>query len=445
MIGGILGQLYEERPKTVSLPPNWYLSPVRRCKLDFMAFWRVCLLAGALAGSGFAQGFYLHDGDRVVFYGDSITDQRLYTTFVETYAVTRFPSEHFTFVHSGWGGDRVTGGGGGPVDVRLERDVFAYRPTVMTIMLGMNDGGYRAFDQGIYDTYINGYQHILTSVKKEEPGIRITAIFPSPYDDVTQTPTFEGGYNAVLERYAEGLKKLAETNQIDTADMNAPVVESLKKAYALDATGAKRLIPDRVHPGPAGHLLMAEALLKAWRAPAVVSDVEIDVASRRVRKSVNANVEGLDGESWTETEKALPMPIDWKDASTQLAMKSSDFVDALDQEILKVMGLKRGKWTLMIDGKEAGSFDSEELAGGINLVKLETPMMEQARTVAALTRKHTDLHNTRWRNIQVPLARDPLPERDAAAALLDKMEAEIVRQQHDAAQPAPHQFKLVAQ
>ena len=33
-----------------------------------------------------AQGqFQLKPGDRVVFYGDSITDQRLYTTFVETF------------------------------------------------------------------------------------------------------------------------------------------------------------------------------------------------------------------------------------------------------------------------------------------------------------------------------------------------------------------------
>ena len=35
------------------------------------------------------EPFALRDGDRVVFYGDSITDQRLYTTFVETYVVTR--------------------------------------------------------------------------------------------------------------------------------------------------------------------------------------------------------------------------------------------------------------------------------------------------------------------------------------------------------------------
>lgn len=46
-----------------------------------------------LGGAASAQdGFYLKNGDRVVFYGASITDQRRYTTFVETYVVTRFPT-----------------------------------------------------------------------------------------------------------------------------------------------------------------------------------------------------------------------------------------------------------------------------------------------------------------------------------------------------------------
>ncbi len=100
--------------------------------------------------------FYLKDGDRVVFYGDSITDQRLYTTFTETYVLTRFPTMHVGFVHSGVAGDNVLGGAGGAIDLRLSRDVFAYRPTVMTIMLGMNDGSYRAFDRKIFDTYVAG-------------------------------------------------------------------------------------------------------------------------------------------------------------------------------------------------------------------------------------------------------------------------------------------------
>ena len=61
-----------------------------------------------------AENFYLKSGDRVVFYGDSITDQRLYTVITETYVVTRYPALDVTFVHSGWGGDKVSGGAGGP-------------------------------------------------------------------------------------------------------------------------------------------------------------------------------------------------------------------------------------------------------------------------------------------------------------------------------------------
>src|ERR1700720_2506774 len=105
-----------------------------------------CLVAAA-SSAATAQDFFLKNGDTVVFYGDSITDQRLYTTFAETYVVTRFPELRVEFVHSGWGGDRVSGGGGGPIDLRLRRDVIPFRPTVMTIMLGMNDGRYRAYDE----------------------------------------------------------------------------------------------------------------------------------------------------------------------------------------------------------------------------------------------------------------------------------------------------------
>jgi len=117
------------------------------------------LLLGALfSGTALAQdGFALHDGDRVVFYGDSITDQRLYTTFAETYVLTRFPKLNITFIHSGWGGDRVSGGAAGPIDARLWRDVLPYNPTVLTIMLGMNDGRYRAFDQLLFQQYADGY------------------------------------------------------------------------------------------------------------------------------------------------------------------------------------------------------------------------------------------------------------------------------------------------
>jgi lysophospholipase L1-like esterase len=394
----------------------------------------------------FAQTFALKDGDRVVFYGDSITDQRLYTTFAETYVVTRFPQMKVTFVHSGWGGDRVTGGGGGPIDQRLERDVFAYKPTVMTIMLGMNDGHYQAWDDGIFKVYADGYRHIVDSVRQMLPGIRITAIQPSPYDDVTREPKFPGGYNAVLVRYSQFLKDLAAEDHLGLADLNAPVVADLQKAKAANAELAERILPDRVHPGPGGHLIMAEALLKAWGAPAVVTDVEIDARAKKVTHSAFASVRDLEtgkSLSWTQEDQALPMPVNMKDPVVALAVNSSDFIDALDREPLKVTGLSGERYTLRIDGDNVGSFTREQLADGINLATLPTPMAEQAATVHDLTLKHNNIHFARWRQVQVPLQKEHFERTAPAMESLDALETEIVAAQRAAAQPKVHHYSLI--
>jgi lysophospholipase L1-like esterase len=411
---------------------------------------RILGLLVFVSGQTRAVGFALKNGDRVVFYGDSITDQRLYTTFVETYVVTRFPKLEVSFVHSGWGGDRVTGGGGGPIDLRLRRDVFAYKPTVMTIMLGMNDGSYRAFDQKIFNTFAHGYHHIIDSVKEALPGIRITVIEPSPFDDVTQPPRFEGGYNAVLVRYSQFVKELAEQDKLNLADLNSPIVAALEKAKAADAELAKRIIPDRVHPGRGGHLLMAEALLKSWQAPALVSAVEIDVSAKNVVETKKTRVSELKAGaeiSWMQLDEALPMPVDLDDSVVALAVKSSDFIQAMDEQPLKVTGLSSKNYTLRIDGNEVGSFTKEQLAEGINLATLPTPMASQAEDVYELTLRHNNIHFLRWRQIQVPLARDHTPEVQAAAkdlmAALDEEETGIVRQQRATAQPKPHQFQLI--
>ena len=390
--------------------------------------------------------FYLRDGDRVVFYGDSITDQRLYTTFVETYVVTRFPRLKVSFVHSGWGGDRVTGGGGGPIDVRLRRDVIAYKPSVMTIMLGMNDASYRAYDAQIFNTYAEGYHHILSAVKSALPGVRITVIQPSPFDDVTRQPQFDGGYNAVLVRYGEFVKQVGEREGLTVADMNTPVVAALEKAKAADADLAQKIVPDRVHPGPGGHLLMAEALLKAWNAPATVTTVEIDAASKRLVNAENATVAGLDsanGVAWTETDNALPMPVNLNDPVVALAVRSSDFVEALDREELKVTGLSAPRYDLKIDGEEVGRFGKQQLEEGINLAVLPTPMAKQAMAVHELTLKHNNVHFARWREVEVPLETDQSPHRQAAIDALDRLESDLIEEQRAAAQPKARHYQLI--
>lgn len=415
----------------------------------------VLIACGALAGSPAmwrpaaqaANGdFYLKSGDRVVFYGDSITDQRLYTTFVESYVVTRFPKLDVSFVHSGWGGDRVTGGGGGPIDVRLRRDVIAYKPTVMTIMLGMNDASYKAYDPEVFKTFADGYKHILDTVRGALPGIRITLIQPSPFDDVTRPPQFPGGYNAVLLRYAEFVKQLGEQDGLAVANLNTPVVAALEKAQASDATLAQRIVPDRIHPGPGGHLVMTEALLEAWHAPSSVSAVEIDAAAKRVAGSDHAAVSDLQsadgGIGWSELDQALPMPIDFDDKVVALSVRSSSFVQSLDQEPLKVTGLISARYELKIDGDRVGEFSREQLGEGVNLAVEPTPMLKQALAVHKLTVEHNNIHFARWRNIQVPLDGDAAAHKQSAMESLDQLEADLIREQHAAAQPKPHHFTL---
>src|SRR5436305_3241433 len=92
-------------------------------------FW---LLAGFLcltaAPAVCAQDFFLKKGDVVVVMGDSITEQRLYSNYLEIWSQTRFPSYHLVFRNVGIGGD--TSGGG---NARFKRDVLAFQPTVLTV------------------------------------------------------------------------------------------------------------------------------------------------------------------------------------------------------------------------------------------------------------------------------------------------------------------------
>jgi lysophospholipase L1-like esterase len=391
--------------------------------------------------------FYLSNGDRVVFYGDSITDQRLYNAYVEAFVATRFPKLNVTFVHSGWHGDRVSGGGGGAIDTRLDRDVISLRPTVVTINLGMNDGEYHPFDQATFDKFAAGYEHIVDRLTEKLPAVRITAIQPSPYDDVTRPPLFDGGYNATLQVYGRFIRELATRRKLCTADMNTPVLQVLRIANQKNSQIAQQMIPDRVHPADGAHLIMAEALLKTWNAPAVVTDVKIDAASTKALVTDNTTVTALTAGprlAWTQSDSALPFPIAWDEPTSvvPLAIHSSDFLEALDMQRLSVVNLKPARYVLAIDGSKVGTFGSDELGSGINLANYPTPMAQQAREVLYLTLKRAGIYNFRWRFLQISLADDGLEGQPDAIRAMDRLESELAAQGRAKAQPVPRRYTL---
>jgi len=391
-----------------------------------------------LQGGG---SFALHDGDRVLFYGDSITDNQFYPQFVENYIVTRFPNMRVTFANYGWSGDKVSGGGGGDIEKRLDRDVFPFHPSVVTIMLGMNDGLYRPWDDNTAKTFESGYEHILDELRSHG-NPRVTLIKPSPYDDVTQPSS---GYNGVMQRFGDFLGSLAPKVGAEIADFNAPICDLLSRAKDSDPDGAKKLIPDRVHPNPSVHMVLGDALLKAWNAPSLVSATQID-AGTATAATDNVTVRGLkatpNGLTWRELEGALPLYFDHNFPGAALVLKSSTVFEDVDQEPLKVTGLPSGNYKLTIDGQDMGQFSADQLGNGLNLAELNSPMMKQAQLVAVWTGRRQFIRQTAWRNIVVATDGLGLGQRDQAMRALDRLEADIVDHQRQAAKPDWHTYTL---
>jgi len=421
--------------------------------VDFISRSSLRMLAGALlihcvSGLLSAQPeFFLKDGNTVVFYGDSITERRLYSSFSEAYVLTRFPNLNVRFVNSGWAGDTVAGGDGGSIQVRLQRDVIAYSPTVVTILLGMNDGHYQALNEDAYRDFTTGYEKIVSTLKAALPQVRLTLLEPSPYDDVTRPPLFPGGYNEVLIRFGQFISALGEREKAMVVDLNGAVVGSLTAVNVKDSSAAQDFIPDRVHPGPAASLLMAEALLKSWHAPAIVTEAEIDAESLTVNRTIRTQVHSIvrtgGALSWTQNDAALPFPVDWQNSAVSVAAYSSDFIPAIDDQPLRVKNLKPGDYTLRIDGQEIITFPADQFARGINLSALSTPMLKQAFEVLKLTNQHIDLHVSRWRLVRIPLAQYKLAHYNAATTALDALELEVIARQHAAAQPKPHFYEII--
>ena len=120
----------------------------------------VILFAGALSARA-ADDFFFKANDRVLFLGDSITEQYQYSTDIELYLTTRFPTWNLTFLNAGIGGDRAQGGKN-----RFKDHVLAEKPTAITINFGMNDAGYGKFNPAANKVYVEKTAAMLDAAKK---------------------------------------------------------------------------------------------------------------------------------------------------------------------------------------------------------------------------------------------------------------------------------------
>jgi lysophospholipase L1-like esterase len=328
-----------------------------------------------------AQSFYLHDGDRVTFYGDSITAQRFYTRDVQDFVATRYPRLKVEFHNAGVPGDRVNGGYAGDATTRVSRDVKPWDPTVITVMLGMNDGGYVPPDPKILADYQTGYEKLLNLLRNAAPAARITLLENTPYDEITHGTEFKG-FMATTEQNARATPPLAAREHLPVVDTYSPVAQLLEQAKATNLSFASLLVTDRIHPAEPTHWVMAAALLKAWHVDPVVTSVAIAADNRSVTETQRTAVTGLTADGgrveWDQMDEALPLPFNFDNELMNFVLSVSDLFSS-DKEMLRVSGLRAGDYTLRIDEMEIGTFSANQLANGINLATLKTPMWRQAR------------------------------------------------------------------
>ena len=351
----------------------------------------------ALADAPFDAAFA--DGARICFLGDSITKQAQWNKVVQDYYYTRFPDRRFAFINAGIAGDTASG-----CLSRLDEDVIAQKPDVITVMFGMNDVG-----RGFYVTnptpqqierrnaMLARYEEKLPQISevfaRKLPAAKVCWVTPSPYDEFARIEKpAQYGCGKALENCAEIVRRHAASRGDRLCELYAPMAEFNARERAADPSFTTLCGVDRIHPAAAGGFFMAQTILKSWGAPACVSDVTIDAGSGRCTSCENAEVSSLSveggGVSFTLREKALPMPVA-KEA--QAVAEKVAFAETLNREFLRVKNLPDGNWTLAIDGAVVTVAPAAAWRDGVNLSAFPTPQSGQAAKVAALNSRRMSL------------------------------------------------------
>ena len=350
-------------------------------------FWAAALfLSLRLTAGAAAEPF--RDGDRVCFIGDSITHQMLYHTEITLFYLTRFPDMRVETVNCGFAGDTAAG-----AVRRYDWDIAARKPTVATVMLGMNDvnrGLYKPGTTGAateakraaaIDSHIKNMEALAERLRRD--GVRLIFIGPSLYDQTgSQKEENLCGVNDALKACGAAARRLAETVHAGWVDFNEPM-DAINRAWQAKQPAFTLVGPDRVHPGPAGHLVMAYLFLKAQQAPSTVSEVTLDGRQGEIVRHANCDVSDVrvaDGTlTFTCRAAALPFPVD---DACGAALELVPFMQELNREMLTVTGLSGEHYALEIDSRVVAETTAAALAKGINLAGLrDTPQYKQASQV----------------------------------------------------------------
>jgi len=409
----------------------------------------VCISVCTASAAGVERPFFLQGGERIVFFGDSITQAGQYVEYIEVFLLTRFPDETFELINRGISSETLSGTS--EIDhnpprpdahKRFSRDITPLRPDILVLCFGMNDGNYRPFSEELFAKYKAGVRR-LAKRAAEEAKTTLVIMTPPPFDPYRKkTSDPDAGhwgykyafidYDDVLERYSQWLLTFGNDGfvvaDVHTA-MNRHLFERRRKKVSFYLSG------DGVHPNATGHWLMAQTLLLTWNAPAEAGSVEIDADAKSAIKGdvTNLNVQnGIIEFTW---RTGLPMPMDpqW-DAESIVVEKAAE---RLNRHRLKVTSLSSKQYRLFANGQMISEVSREQLAAGINLLDYsDFPTVKQSQEVLTLVQRRQKLVYKTWRRDIKAKDKDLLESAAAEAAELNARARQLC-------QPKPITLHLV--
>ncbi len=340
------------------------------------------------------------DGDRLCFIGNSITHGGAYHNFFQIYNATRFPAEKVAYFNAGVAGDVADG-----MINRFEKDILIHKPTHAFLMTGMNDVGRLLYFNGkanaevlkkrklALDNYFKKTEILAQLLIKNN--IKPIFITPSIYDQTAKIKrTNDFGTNDALAICAEHIRQLAQKYDATVVDFYKEMNRINEREQAKDTTFTI-VGPDRIHPGELGHLVMAFEVIKTIAPTNLISKTVINARKSSAEESINSEVVVSKKRKSLEfklLEKSLPFPIK---ENLQKVNNLAPINEIINNQMLRVKGLKKGDYNLLIDDVKIENFSNKEFKKGINLANYyNTPQYVQAMKVLEIVNKYHKIQDS---------------------------------------------------
>ena len=204
-----------------------------------------------------------------------------------------------------------------------------------------------------------------------------------PYADQFHALIDVWGNNKSQELLANALVLVKPLAQDDSL-VGVEHLRAFLKAQEKNPVQPVSMQGDPVHPGPAGQLMMAAALLKELGADGFVSSVSLD-SNGKLLEAKDCEVEQIKAAGgkieFDRLDQRLPLPVP-DEARAVVAFYPT--ILELSQYMLRVTGLNSGTYTLKINGVVAAAVTAKELGTGLNLTALGAPAAaKEADPIAA--------------------------------------------------------------